>query len=147
MKIELLQRDDIQSLIKVYAFLNSDDPENVTDLCRCSAEQFFENPSFLRCFVIKRNNDVIASATLNIIPNLTRGGLPYALIENVITHPGFRKLGMGKLLMDHCKAEAIEAGCYKIMLLSSSDRPSSHLFYENTGFDSSSKKAFYTNLK
>ena len=42
----------------------------------------------------------ISTCTLVVVPNLTRGGLPYALIENVVTHAGHRGRGYGKAVLD-----------------------------------------------
>jgi hypothetical protein len=41
---------------------------------------------------------VVATCTLIIIPNLTRGGASYALIENVVTDARHWKRGYGKLI-------------------------------------------------
>jgi GNAT superfamily N-acetyltransferase len=40
------------------------------------------------------------------VPNLTRGGSPYALIENVVTHHDFRKRGFGKQILNFALAAA-----------------------------------------
>jgi GNAT superfamily N-acetyltransferase len=42
---------------------------------------------------------IIASCTLVVIPNLARGGQPYGLIENVVTHAAYRGRGFGKRLL------------------------------------------------
>ena len=53
-----------------------------------------------------------------IVPNLTRGGRPYALVENVVVHSQYQKMGVGRQMVTHAIAKAREANCYKVMLLS-----------------------------
>ena len=38
--------------------------------------------------------EVLSSCTLLIVPNLTHGGRPYGVVENVVTHP---TIGAGAL--------------------------------------------------
>lgn len=78
-----------------------------------------------------------ATATLVIIPNLTRGGRPYALIENVVTHADQRRRGFGARLIHHAVEVAWQTDCYKVMLLTGSTEPSTLRFYGNCGFDRS----------
>ena len=77
-----------------------------------------------------------------VVPNLTRGIRPYAIIENVGTLASHRRRGLGTLAMraviDHCW----EAGCYKVMLASGVQRSSAHAFYEALGFDRGAKQSF-----
>lgn len=77
---------------------------------------------------------LIATCTLVIIPNLTRRGMPYALIENVMTHPGQRNAGHGKAILAEAVRLAWAADCYKVMLLTGSQRPAVHDFYLSAGF-------------
>jgi GNAT superfamily N-acetyltransferase len=85
---------------------------------------------------------LLATCTAVIVPNLTRGARPYAVIENVWTRPTSRRQGLGSAalqrLLDRCWA----AGCYKVMLLSSSHRGAAHEFYESNGFDKHAKQGF-----
>lgn len=78
---------------------------------------------------------LVATCTLVIIPNLTRGGMPYALIENVVTHPGQRNKGFGKAILAKAVEIAWAANCYKVMLLTGSKRPAVHGFYLSAGFE------------
>jgi GNAT superfamily N-acetyltransferase len=77
-----------------------------------------------------------------VVPNLSRGVRPYAIIENVGTLASHRRRGLGKLAMraiiDHCW----QAGCYKIMLASAIQRAGAHAFYEALGFDARAKQSF-----
>ena len=82
-----------------------------------------------------RGDAVVTSCTLIVIPNLTRGGAPYALIENVVTDPGHRNRGYGKAVLAEAISAAWDHGCYKVMLLTGSRRPSTLKFYADVGFE------------
>ena len=85
---------------------------------------------------------IISSVTLIIIPNLPRGAKPYAIIENVVTHTDYRNKGYAARLMQEASRIAEASGCYKIMLLTGSNKESTLKFYENCGFSSKDKTAF-----
>ena len=80
-------------------------------------------------------DDMVATCTLVVIPNLTRGGMPYALIENVVTHADHRSKGYGKAVLCYAAEAAWQAGCYKVMLLTGSKRPETLKFYLDAGFE------------
>ena len=84
----------------------------------------------------------VATTYLNVIPNLTRGAAPYAVIENVVVARDHRGLGLGKQIMAATLEEAWRAGCYKAMLLTGSRTPSTHAFYRACGFDPDAKQAY-----
>jgi len=90
---------------------------------------------------------IISSVTLVVIPNLTHGAKPYALIENVVTHTDYRGKGYAKLLMQEASKLADSLGCYKIMLLTGSKKEATLRFYENCGFNSNDKTAFMCELR
>lgn len=88
----------------------------------------------------------VSSVTLVVVPNLTHGRRPYALIENVVTHAAYRKRGYAGALMAHASALAQRAGCYKIMLMTGSKRPETLRFYESCGFSRGEKTGFLKRL-
>ncbi|GAI35927.1 unnamed protein product, partial [marine sediment metagenome] len=80
---------------------------------------------------------VVSTCTIVVVPNLTRGGLPYAIIENVVTDGKYRKRGFGHLLLKAATAHAWTFGCYKVMLMTGSKSPGTLRFYMRAGFEQS----------
>ena len=81
---------------------------------------------------------ILAMVTVHILPNVTWGGRPYALVENVVTAKTHRNKGIAKTVMFAAIASAWEADCYKIMLLTSQARGAKG-FYEAVGFGDDNK--------
>jgi ribosomal protein S18 acetylase RimI-like enzyme len=69
-----------------------------------------------------------------IVTNLTRGGRPWAVVENVIVTASARRRGIGALLIEELVVRATAANCYKLQLLSNKRRTHAHAFYESVGF-------------
>jgi GNAT superfamily N-acetyltransferase len=86
-------------------------------------------------FVGKLGDQVVSSVTLIVIPNLTRNGRPYALIENVVTSEDCRSRGFAGQILRHAVATAWRCRCYKVMLLTGAKDRSVLRFYENIGFE------------
>lgn len=82
-----------------------------------------------------------STCTLATIPNLTRSARPYGLIENVVTHPDFRRRGFATALLRHALQVAWEQGCYKVMFLTGGDGATLR-FYEQAGFRAGVKVGF-----
>lgn len=124
---------DLPGLLRLYAQLNPSDP--AIPLVR--AAEIFEQ--FHSCdgnaiFVAALGDEIIATCALVVVANLTRGGAPYGLIENVVTDAGHRKLGFGRAVLRAAISAAWEEGCYKVMLLTGSANPATLRFYLQTGF-------------
>ncbi|MDM9621729.1 GNAT family N-acetyltransferase [Rhizobium sp. S96] len=125
--------DDLESLIELYRHFNSGDPV----LAPARAEERFTamlaQPG-MSVFIGFLGAAPTSTVTLIVIPNLTRNGASYALIENVVTHGDYRKRGHAGALIRHAVDAAWDADCYKVMLLIGSKDPSTLRFYENCGF-------------
>ena len=81
---------------------------------------------------------VVAMATLHVLPNVTWGGRPYALVENVVTTLDYRGKGYGRETLEAACDEAWAQDCYKIMLLTGQGRNAIG-FYESVGFSRDNK--------
>ena len=126
--------DDLAHLVDLYRHLTATDPAVGLD----EAEQIFE--TFHRypgsaIFVAEVDGVLASSCALIVIPNLTRAGAPYALIENVVTHSDHRKRGHARRVLDAAVDAAWAAGCYKAMLMTGSTTPGTHAFYRAIGFE------------
>ncbi|SNZ19994.1 GNAT family N-acetyltransferase [Cohaesibacter gelatinilyticus] len=124
---------DLPALLKLYRSLIPNDP--VLDEDR-AVEIFrqFHNRAMGKIYLGREEGQAVASCCLVIVPNLTRGGRPYALIENVVTHIEHRNKGYGKSIIRHACDQAFEQGCYKVMLMTGSQNPEVLRFYLAAGF-------------
>jgi GNAT superfamily N-acetyltransferase len=131
--IRVAEASDLPALLGLYAQLNPADPpiEAAVAIERMTA--ILAQPG-MRIFIGFAGKVAAATVTLVVVPNLTRAGASYALIENVVTSADHRKQGFGAALIAHAIDAAWVAGCYKVMLLTGSKDPATLRFYEGCGF-------------
>lgn len=110
-----------------------------------SGKPFFGMKTVI-CWFMKGMGELVSSCDCVIIPNLTRGVRPYALIENVVTRTDCRGKGFASQCLARAGALAAAAGCYKVMLMTGSRQESTLRFYRKAGFDSEEKTAFVLRL-
>jgi GNAT superfamily N-acetyltransferase len=82
---------------------------------------------------------IIASLALVIVPNLSHGGRPWAVIENVVVDETYRRRGIGRQIMQYAADRARAAGCYKVGLTSTKSRTGAHKFYQDLGYEASAE--------
>ena len=87
--------------------------------------------------VAEYQGEVVGTMVLLIVPNLSRGALPWALVENLVIDTKHRRRGIGKLLLDYAVARAKEAGCYRLVLSSDKRHREAHRLYRSLGFRAS----------
>ncbi|HWU31789.1 MAG TPA: GNAT family N-acetyltransferase [Marmoricola sp.] len=133
---------DLEALLGLYRSLHPADPVLAPGVAERTYRQMLSMP-LLTIYVLEDEMNVVATATLTVIPNLTRGAAPYALIENVVVAEERRGRGVGKQLMSGVLAAAWRAGCYKATLTTGSSDPAVHGFYESAGFSATVKTAYF----
>jgi GNAT superfamily N-acetyltransferase len=134
--------EDFDSLRLLYRQLHPEDPTPTNGADLRVFRHILES-SILHLFVASiEDQNLIASTYLNIIPNMTRGASPYAVIENVITREDLRGSGIGKIMMQHTLEFAWGQGCYKAMLQTGSKQESTHGFYRACGFRADDKVGY-----
>ncbi len=132
---------ELPALLHLYTHLNPNDPPLPLDEAADIWTPMVRDPN--RCvYGAYGEGELIAMCELIVIPNLTRGGRPYALIENVVTHSDHRRCGYGAAILKHALEAAWKRGCYKVMLLTGSKNEATLRFYENAGFRRGDKTGF-----
>ncbi|WP_320201254.1 GNAT family N-acetyltransferase [Agrobacterium sp. rho-13.3] len=136
LQVRAANRSDLPQLLDLYQHLSAGDARPTL----AEAEKVFEHFNAYSgsvIFIGEVDGLVVVSCSLIVVPNLTRGGTPYGLIENVVTHSEFRKRGFGKRVLQSATDAAWDAGCYKVMLMTGSRNPETLNFYMGAGFEQS----------
>jgi GNAT superfamily N-acetyltransferase len=89
----------------------------------------------LAVFVSDAGAKIVATCMLIMAPNLLRGGHGHAYLDNVATHPEFRRQGYGRAVIEAALAEAWARNCFHVLLQSGRKDPGVHRFYETCGFE------------
>jgi GNAT superfamily N-acetyltransferase len=137
--------EDLDPLLGLYAQLNPDDTPASRERLAAVLDTILASPHFA-IFVVMRDERLVATCYLNVIPNLTRGGSPYAVIENVVVDASLRGTGLGRQVMRAALDEAWRRDCYKALLQTGSRDPRVHRFYLACGFSDSDKTGFVARL-
>lgn len=127
---------DLGALLDLYRHLDAEDARPAPQQAAETFDRFLGYPGSA-IFLGEVNSVPACSCTLVVIPNLTRGGRPYGLIENVVTHAAFRQRGYGKAILDAATEAAWRQDCYKVMLMTGAKTPGTLAFYAGAGFEQS----------
>ncbi|UCC16481.1 MAG: GNAT family N-acetyltransferase [Dehalococcoidales bacterium] len=143
--IRTATENDLPRILELYQQLSippldkCDEQDPVLD----SHKQAFADINALPgCEVIVAEEDgkVIGTSMLTIVPNLTHGGKPWIIVENVVVDKKYRRIGAGKLLMEYIRIKAMETGCYQIQLMSDKRRSEeAHKFYSAIGYNATAE--------
>ena len=140
-----IRANELSELLELYLFLHEDSVPEASPGLEKAWNTIISDINH-HIIVNERDGKIVSSCVCVIIPNLTRGIRPYALIENVVTHEDYRGKGCATECLSYARKIAEEEGCYKIMLLTGSKEPKTHNFYKNAGYNSSDKTAYIMRL-
>lgn len=140
--VRLIARHELPTLLALYRVLHAVDAPLPDDATLWQQWDAILSDPRLFYVVADRGGELVATCTLAIIPNLTRGAHPYGVIENVVTHPAHRRQGLGTQVVRHALTIAWQQDCYKVMLLTGSQQEETLRFYERAGFARGVKTGF-----
>ena len=142
MEIRELTEPDLSDLLQLYGHLHAGDEPIPSHTNVAAVWDSIQKNSAWKYFGVFIEGRLVASCTLSVIPNLTRGCRPYGVVENVVTHSDFRRQGHGRAILQHALSFAWQANCYKVMLMTGRKDAGTFAFYESSGFDQNEKQAF-----
>ncbi|MFF2728365.1 GNAT family N-acetyltransferase [Streptomyces sp. NPDC058008] len=87
--------------------------------------------------VAERENRVVGTLQLTIVPGLSRRGATRSVIEGVRVHADERGGGLGTQLIQWAVDESRRQDCQLVQLTSDASRLDAHRFYERLGFTAS----------
>ena len=137
--------EDLPGILALLRELNPEDPELAPSISGEIWTEILGNPR-IRYLVAVDSARIAGTCHVLVVPNLTRSGRPYALVENVVVDGAHRRQGIGRTLMDLAVDFAKSLRCYKVMVQSSAKRSEAHAFYQDIGFDCEAKRSFVLQL-
>ncbi len=138
MKIREARAEDFDGAMALYQELTSDKGTLAQgEQARTQWETILNYPG-TTVLAADLDGRVVCLVTLHVLPNLTVGTRPYALIENVVTTSALHRKGIGKQVMQAAIDCAWAEDAYKVMLLTGKHR-GAKAFYEKVGFNDDEK--------
>lgn len=138
-EIRMAKENDLPRILELYRELSMITTEveqhsstSLDDYRRVFAE-ISGNPK-RELLVAEYKGEVVGTVALFIIPNLSHGATPYALVENLVVNLKYRRKGIATKLMEYTIARARQEGCHRIELCSSKVRRDAHRLYKSVGF-------------
>jgi GNAT superfamily N-acetyltransferase len=140
--IRKVRENELPGLLSLYRHLNPDDPELAVTVDIERLWHRIITDAQLHYLVADVEGKIVSTCALTIIPNLTRNARSYGLIENVVTHPDYRRRGIGTQILQSALELAWARDCYKVMLLTSRKEEATLRFYQQAGFEAGVKTGF-----
>ena len=135
------KKDDLKEVLELYMYLHEKSVPELSEHLMSTWDQIIQDENH-HLIVNEVDGKIISSCVCVIIPNLTRNVRPYAFVENVVTHSGYRGKGYATECLNFAKAVAEKQNCYKMMLLTGSKEEKTLNFYKNAGYNCTDKTAF-----
>lgn len=125
--------EDLPALLEVYEEGRATEP---TELERETWRGMLVT-DHLRVYCAEVGDQLVGTATLLAMPNLTYECQPTAFIEAVVVRRPWRRRGIATAMLERVLEDARIAGCNKVQLLSHKRHADdgAHELYENLGFE------------
>ena len=139
--IRAARADDLDGLLALYRELRPQDPRLPSGAAQGALERLLARDD-IHLLVCEAGEALVATCMLAIIPNLASEARPFGVIEHVVTLQAHRARGHARRIMERALELAWAADCYKVLLLSGTQRVSAHKLYESLGFNGDVERGF-----
>jgi predicted N-acetyltransferase YhbS len=136
MIVEKLKKEDIKS----YKELIDEAFDGSNDLSEY--EKYDENSSSYIIFVLKENDEIVASITAYKLDLFTFSFQPALELFNVCVKKSYRRKKLGKIIMDYVINYAKENGYKTINLTCLESEIGVHSYYESVGFKKAASRKY-----
>ena len=137
--IELIRKDDLEELAILYndLFWEITNFEKMVILF----EWIQSNPNYI-VLGAKLDGQLVGTLMGIVCPVMMGQCKPFMFIESVIVSKDYRKMGIGRSLMDEIERIAKKKECFLIQFVSSANRKEAHQFYEVFGYNENNVQGF-----
>ncbi len=142
MLVRKVQEDDLEGLLKLYAQLHENDDMPVIDEAISTMWNNILNTPHHHVIVAEDDGVLAATCSITVIPNISRGARPYAIVENVATDKERRNKGYARACLNHAEQIALDAGCYKMSLTTRPANEAAKTLYSKLGYSGDLRQAY-----
>ena len=130
--------EDLPAVLGLHARRDQggNEPRSASDLERQTWMRMMRSED-LTVYLAEVNGQVVGTATLMTMPNLTYDCAATAFVEAVVVAEGHRRKGIATAIMRRLLRDARSAGCNKVQLLSHKRHATdgAHRLYTSLGFE------------
>ena len=140
MRARRARADDFERVTELLEILGrAEVTPDTADECRHVFEAQVAGQESAPLVVEDEAGTVIACCSLHFRPRLNRP-VPDAWIPDLVVHPGARRQGAGRALLEEAERLARDRGCWQLTLESGYQRREAHAMYEAFGM---TKEGYY----
>ena len=139
--VRLAREDDLASLLTLFACAEVSAHAQPIERARAIWAETLASDA-AQVFVAVEGEQIAATAMLITAPILLRGGRRHGVLENVVSHPDFRRGGYGRAVVEAALAAAWAKDCHHVLMQSGRKDPAVHRFYKARGFIAGLRTAY-----
>lgn len=136
--VRTARADDLQAVLNIHAAHDADRGISISRSDRQpEAWRRMMATHDLTVYVAQMGTELVGTATMLLMPNVTYDGAPTVFLEAVVVAPRYRRRGVARAILQRALADANAAGCNKVQLLSHKRHATdgAHRLYTSLGFE------------